>query len=132
MDNPEFWKPIWDFLENLVSDTLAPWVNRALPHLVSPTVKLVRTHTSRVRRVAAGQGREVMALLREAPQSLRNPWLWPLFLTLTTGVGMGNTRWAETVEIAGGAIVSLYVCAAVYFIIRGGVERVANKVSIEW
>ena len=120
-------KEIWDFVKSVTSDTIAPWVNRALPHMVSPTVKMARAHSPKVRRWTAVQVREILVSVREMPQILRNPWLWPLFLALTVGVGMEATRWAATVEVAGGAVVSVYACAALYFIIRGGVQRVVNR-----
>ena len=96
MDDPEFWKQLWDFFKSVVSDTVAPWVNRALPYLVSPTVRMVRTQTPTVRRVASNQTRDVMARLRGTSQHLRNPWLWPMFLALPVGIGMETTRWGAT------------------------------------
>ena len=126
IDDPEFWKRIGDFLENLVSDTLAPWVNRFLPYLVSPALKMIRTHTPAVRRVAAGQAREVSGLIRQIPKHSRNLWLWPMLLTIPIGIGMEATQWGGMAELAGGALASVYVCAGAYLIVRGGVERIAR------
>ena len=107
MEDLEFLSQLWDFIKSVASYTIAPWVNC---RLVCPTIRLVKPHIPKVRRVAAGQAREVVALLREAPRFLRNPWLWPIFLTITVGIGMEATRWAEMVEVIGGAAASVYAC----------------------
>jgi hypothetical protein len=118
MEDPQFWKQIWDFFKSVVSNTLAPWINRLLPHLISPTVRMVRTHTPAVRRVAGNQARDVLAPLRGMPQHLRNPWLWPVFLAIPVGIGMETTQWGATVELAGGAQATVYLCVAAFLIVK--------------
>ena len=126
-DEWEWLKQLWDFGKSLTSDSLAPWVNRALPHLVSPTLRMVRTHAPRVRRVAAGQAKEILDLVWEIPRRLRNPWLWPLFLIATVGVGIEYTRWDWTVEPARAVVGSVYICAAVYQFVLGGIDRFSRR-----
>ena len=127
MDDPELWKPIWEFFKSVVSDTLAPWVNRALPHLVSPALKMVRTHTPAVRRVAGNQVKDVLTVLRGMLPYLRNPWLWPMVAAIPLCVAFGGTPWDETAGLALGALASIYVCAAMYFILRSSVQRVVSR-----
>ena len=126
-DEWDWLKQLYDFGKNVGSDSLAPWINRALPHLVSPTARMVRTHTPAVRRVAGNQVRDVLTFLRGIPQNLRNPWLWPAFLAIPVSIGMQATQWSAMVEVAGGALASLYIGAAIYFIIRGSGPRIVNR-----
>ena len=70
----------------------------------------------------------MLAFLRELMlPGLRNPWTWPLFLAIPVGIGMEFTRWAGMVELAGGALASVYVCAGAYRIVRGGVDRINQR-----
>ena len=60
----------------------------------------------------------MMTLIQITPSYLRNPWLWPLFLAIPVGIGMENTRWEEMVELAGGGLVIVYLCAAAFLIVK--------------
>ena len=126
-DDPELWKEMWDFIKSVTSDTAAPWVNRALPHLVSPTIRMVRNHAPNLRRVVAGQFTDTLVFVRGMPRLLGNRWLLPMTAAIPVGIGMEATQWGATAEVAGGALASLYACAAVYFIIRGGGQRIVNR-----
>lgn len=63
MDEFDFLKQTWDFAKNLASDSAAPWVNRALPHLVSPLFKYVHPRLSLVR---SGLGKLLAATVNGA------------------------------------------------------------------
>ena len=123
-DDPEFWKQLWDFIKSVTSDTIAPWVNS---RLVYPTAVLVKPYIPKVRRMAAGQARDVLAFVREMPRLLQSRWLWPATATIPACVGLQAAFGLEVVAPAGGAVISIYVCAGAYFIIRGGIQRLADR-----
>lgn len=60
-----------------------------------------------------------LALFREILPVVRCPWMWPMFLAIPVGIGLDGTRWGGTVEAAGGALATVYLCAAVLYIARG-------------
>ena len=116
-EDPNFWlnllKQLWDFGKNVVSDTLAPWVNRALPHFVSPTVRIARTHTpaaSRfVRRELVSFGDALAELLRF---SRRSRVAQVGSVVVVAGLALGETPAAQWAPVVVGPPLMLYLCWA--------------------
>ena len=57
----------------------------------------------------------------------RNPWTWPMILAIPVGIALEATSVAGLTQTAAGALASVYVCVGVYFIVRGGGQRVINR-----
>ena len=131
-EDPQTWWPllkqIWDFGESVASDTLAPWVNRAMPHLVSPAFRMVRAHTPAVRRIASRQ----LASVRDALIDLlriyrRNRIAQVGGVILVAGIALGETPAALWAPVVVGPPLMLYLC---WGLIDGFQRRARNIFNV--
>ena len=71
-----------------------------------------------LRGYAIGCHATLLTLKQITPSYLLSPWVWPMFLVIPVGIGMEATRWGGMVELAGGALVMVFLCAAAFLIVK--------------
>ena len=108
MDDPNFWKEFCDFIKNVISDTIAPWVNS---YLVSPTVAFIRPHIPKATRFVGRQ----LASVRDALIDLCRFWCRNRIaqvgsVFVVAGLALGETPAAQWGPIVVGPPVMLYLC----------------------
>ena len=106
---------LWEFCKNVAAE-----IASTLTIAVSLAAWQIRKSDSRAKCRAAlvRSLAPARAVIRAMSPVVRRPWMWPM-LAIPVGIGLETTRWAATVEVAGGALATLYLCAAAIYIVQG-------------
>ena len=118
---------ILDIIKSLFSDSSAPWLNRFIPPVAVSVYQRVRPIFQAIRPAMATHGMATMSKLRGIAQSSRHPVMWPIPILLLAGIVPENTQWGMTAQMAGGAVIFVYLTLIAYGCLRSGIERVVRR-----